>query len=358
MSNVEGLRLLALVVGDHTTASTRYRVLAYLDAMREAGFMPDVRFEPAPTGGRLRNRLHRLAELVVTTHRPPADLVLVHRRTFPPFFARRLGRAGVPVVWDLDDAVDLPPPSVAERPGLRTRYRRNFIATAEIADRAICGNPEIADRLPHDRFEILPTPVDAHRFRAAALRPTTELTLGWVGHSDNLAFLEALADPLREVARRVPGLRVIVAADRPPRLEGIDVEFRRWALATEVSCFEGIRVGMMPLPDTPWTRAKCSFKILQYMALGIPVVASPVGMNREVVTDGVTGLTAERPQDWVEAMTSLLIDADLSRRLAHEGRALVERRFDVAVLAPRFTAILEAVLADRRAAVGRSMGQE
>ncbi len=352
------MHLLALVVGDRTTASTRHRVLAYLNTMREAGFLPNVRFEPAPTGARLRDRMRRLTELFITTGRPRTNLVLVHRRTFPPLFARRLGRAGAPVVWDLDDALDLPPPSVAERPAVCRRYRRNFVATADIMDRAICGNLEIAGRLPHRRFEILPTPVDARRFHPGALRPSAEPVLGWVGHSDNLAYLEALAAPLREVAGRVPGLRVVVVADRSPRLDGLDVEFRRWTLESELTCFEGIRVGLMPLPDTPWTRAKCSFKMIQYMALGIPVVASPVGMNRNVVTDGVTGLTAERPQDWVEAMTRLLIDADLSRRLAHEGRALVERRFDVAVLAPRFTAILESVLADRRAAVGRSMGQE
>ena len=337
-------RLLALVVGDETVASTRHRVLGYLDALRGAGIRPEVRFEPAYPAGPISFRLARLLELLAATRPVGADLVLVHRRTFPPLFARRLARSGAPMVWDLDDALDLPPPSVADRPGLRRRYRRNFEATAEVADLAVCGNLEIAGRLPHERFEILPTPVDTRRFHPDALRRTEEPVLGWVGHGDNLSFLESLVEPLREVARRVPGLRLIVVADRPPRLDGVEVEFRRWTLESELSCFEGIRVGLMPLQDTPWTRAKCSFKLLQYMALGMPVVASPVGMNREVVSDGATGLTADGPQEWADAMTRLLVDVELAHRLAQEGRRLVERRFDVAVLAPRFVSVLEHVL--------------
>ncbi len=101
-----------------------------------------------------------------------------------------------------------------------------------------------------------------------------------------------MAGPLRELASRHPDFKLIVVADRPPRLEGLPLEFRRWSLEGELECFRDIGIGLMPLDDTPWTRAKCAFKLLQYMALGVPAVVSPVGMNRDVVAPGENALLA------------------------------------------------------------------
>jgi len=186
------------------------------------------------------------------------------------------------------------------------------------------------------------------------LKLPAEPVVGWVGHSDNLPFLEALAGPLREVARRHPRFRLVVVADRPPVLGGIPIEFRRWTLKNEVSCFSDMAVGLMPLEDTPWTRAKCAFKLLQYMALGIPTVGSPVGMNREVVEHDSNGLLASTPDDWVCAVDRLLDDGPLRRRLAEAGRRTVEDQFSLDVVSPKLVRLLDDVIDRPRMGGGES----
>ena len=324
-------RLLAVAVGDELVASVRYRVLAHVPALRAAGFEVSVR---APLGS--RGRLGRLADLVRDTVRPAAeDVLFVHRKTYPFPFSRLLARKRRAFVFDMDDALDLPPPGRAADASEIARYRRNFEATVRDADLVLCGNAELASKVPHGRTAIVPTPIDTLRFAPGAVAAATGPTLGWVGHSDNLPYLAALAEPLRALARKHPALKLVVVADRPLEIPGVAIEFRRWRLEDEVSCFGGFSVGLMPLEDTPWARAKCAFKVIQYMALGIPAVASPVGMNREVIRDGVNGFLPGDSAAWLAALDALLSDASLAPRIGAEGRATVERDYALSVVSPR-----------------------
>jgi glycosyltransferase involved in cell wall biosynthesis len=334
-------RLVMRAVGDECVASTRYRVLAHCDALKEAGFATDVQLQTAPRWkfGRIPARF---AELVADTWGSfPADILFIHRRTYPPFFAQRQRRPGVPLVFDFDDALYLPPPSASQDERTRALFRRNFLATVAAADLVLCGNRELASQVPNGHTAILPTPVDCELFRPDSVTPATDPVVGWVGHADNLPFLEALADPLRELARRHSNFRLVVVSDRPPKIDGVPVEFRTWKLENEVRCFDGIRVGLMPLDDTPWTQAKCAFKALQYMALGIPPVVSPVGMNREIVVDGNNGFVAAHPEEWVRSIDTLLSDDAMANRLAGAARKTVESEFSLTVTSRRLVAMLE-----------------
>jgi glycosyltransferase involved in cell wall biosynthesis len=256
------------------------------------------------------------------------------------------------VIFDVDDALYLPSPTEPQTEAARDRYRRNFDGTAGVADLVLCGNAEIAAQVPHDRTVILPTAIDVERFRPTAVEPGEGLTAGWVGHSSNLGFLEALADPLREIVHRHPGFRLIVVADRPPRMEELPIEFRRWSLDDEVTCFRGMDIGLMPLPDTPWTRAKCAFKLLQYMAFALPAIASPVGMNREVVEHGGNALFAASDQEWVTNLERLICERELRRRLGAAGRETVITRYSLGAVSAALVARLHEVLAGARPAPG------
>jgi glycosyltransferase involved in cell wall biosynthesis len=338
-------RLLAVAVGDEHVASVRYRVLAHVPALEAAGFSVSLRYPLASRGG-----LGRLADLVRDTVRPAAeDVLFIHRKTYPPPFSSLLARTRRAFVFDMDDALDLPPPGRADDEATIARYLTNFEATIEHADLVLCGNSELAAKITHGRTAIVPTPIDTVRFAPGAAAPAGGPTLGWVGHSDNLPYLAALAPPLRELARNHPALKLVVVADRSIEIPGVRVEFRPWRLKEEVSCFGGIAVGLMPLEDTPWARAKCAFKAIQYMALGIPAVASPVGMNRELIVDGVNGFLAKDATAWLAAMDALLADASLARRIGAAGRATVERDYALSVVSPRLAGLVrEAVSLPKR----------
>ncbi len=338
--------MVAWAVGDATTASTRTRVLAHVQGLDAAGFDVTVRLAGRPSSGRLTSLAARLIGLLRDVTRPlAADILLVHRLTLPPPFAALLRRRHrIPVVFDLDDAIDLPPPGVRASPGTRRRYARNLRSTVRCADVVTCGSPGLMQRTPHPRKFLLPTPVDASRFRPGAVSTGDGLTLGWVGLGDNLRYLELLEPVLAELARQRPGLKLRVTSDRRPRLQGVPVKFERWTLDREVEAFSGIDVGLAPLADDPWTRCKCAYRPLQYMALGIPTVASPVGMNREVVRHEETGLLAESPEEWERAVLSLLDDRRLANRLASAARAQVVERYSLEVLTPRLATVLHDAL--------------
>lgn len=345
---MRGRRVTLLPVDDERGASTRYRVLAYLPFLARAGYETDVRFPQGnrATGG--ARRLWRGLDLMQDLLQPVReDLLMIHRKTYPAAVAGLLRRKGRPLIFDMDDALDLPPPSRTAGEAERRRYRANFEATVAQADLVLCGNRELASRLPHDRYALLPTPLDTDRFAPQAVEPPRGKTIGWVGHADNLAYLERLADPLRELARRHPGLRLVVVADRPPAIDGLEVEFRRWSLDTEVTCFSGIGVGLMPLEDTAWARGKCAFKALQYMALGRPAVVSPVGMNREVVRDGENGFFAETDEEWLEALDRLLSDSELAATMGDRARRDVVRDYSLEVVARRLLERIDGLIGER-----------
>jgi glycosyltransferase involved in cell wall biosynthesis len=135
-------------------------------------------------------------------------------------------------------------------------------------------------------------------------------------------------------------MRLIVVADRPPSIEGVPLEFRRWTLEREVAAFDEMSVGLMPLDDSQWARGKCAFKALQYMALALPAVVSPVGMNAEVIEDGRHGYHALDQDAWFEALDRLLSDVAHARALGAAGRRRVERDYSVSVTSKRLVSLL------------------
>ncbi len=240
-TGIREIRLRILVVGDEEVASTRYRILAHLPALRAAGYDPRVTFQkPRPANRALRSPLRLLDEIRDLRRAADSDLLLIHRRCYPALFSPFLRRKNRPMVFDIDDAIYLPSPAESNSRIARARYRRNFETTAGAANLVLCGNQVLAERVGNKRKVIVPTAVDCGRFLPGAVGAAEHPTAGWVGHSSNLAYLEAIAGPLREIARRHPGFKVIVAADRRPRLEGVPVEYRAWSLENEVECFKGI----------------------------------------------------------------------------------------------------------------------
>ena len=199
--------------------------------------------------------------------------------------------------------------------------------------------------ISHETRAILPTPIDTVRFEPSRIRPDWGSALGWVGHSDNLPYLERLAPALRKLVERHPRMRLIVVADRAPKLEGVPLEFRRWTLEREVAAFDEMSVGLMPLDDDEWARGKCAFKALQYMALGLPTVVSPVGMNAEVIEDGRHGYHARDQDGWFAALDRLLSDVEHARVLGEAGRRRVERDYSVSVTSERLVGLLRELLA-------------
>jgi glycosyltransferase involved in cell wall biosynthesis len=256
--------------------------------------------------------------------------------------------AGWRIVYDFDDAV-----MRGRRGGLRgvwTRRRRTagFARALACADAASCGNAFLAshcDGLPH---AIVPSavPLDVPRHRPRD--PATPFRVGWVGRASNLGYVRAIAPALAALAQRIP-LVVVCVSDAPLALRGCRVENVPWSHSEEARHVAGFDVGIMPLAaDDPWSRGKCAYKLLQYMAAGVPALGSDVGMNRELIRPGANGCLARDIADWEHVLASLAGDAGLRARLGEAGRETA-RDYGYAAVADRLAALLEAVSAGSRA---------
>jgi len=314
-------------------APFRQRIAPYLDALRERGIEPEVKV--LATAARARRRQLRRGRTV--------DGVLLHRKSLTWWEARALGPAEGrgPLLYDFDDAVMVQ----ARRPErVHGGRARRFARTVIPAVLVLAGSPVLAERARQAgarRVEIVPTGLDTARYPPKEAYDTADgPRLVWIGSRSTLKQLARLVPALEAVGREVPGARLRVIADGPLEVDGLAVENVPWSRQAEGRLLAECDVGIAPLPETPYTRGKCGFKVLQYMAAGLPVVASPVGVQMDYVRPEETGLHACGEAEWVEAIRRLAGDAALRQRMGRAGRARVESEFDVRVLAPRVVGLV------------------
>jgi len=274
----------------------------------------------AEHGLRYVRRARELGRLVAAS-----DAVMVQRGSYPigpPWLLRDLRRFPGRLVFDLDDAVFLPSPAMEGRGRIVPWiYKdRQALTLLERADTVIVSTPELDASLPGRRADvILPTIPNVAAYPLARHDREPPLRLGWIGSSGNVRYLDPLASVLGRLERAgVARLQVISSAPwwGPS-------SFRRWERAQEQIAVADLEVGLMPLPDDPYTRAKAGFKLLQYMAAGCAVIASPVGVSRRLVEESGAGLLASAPAEWEQAVRALA--SDPAARAAHgaNGRRFV-----------------------------------
>lgn len=215
------------------------------------------------------------------------------------------------------------------------------------ANMVTAGNEYLAKRARAAgcrRVEWLPTVIDLERYPSSmSLHEENAVVVGWIGSpstADYLREVSAALEPLQAAGL----IRCIAIGARPDQLRGTPFEARVWQEDTEVAQLQGCDIGIMPLPDAPWERGKCGYKLVQYMACGLPVVASPVGVNATIVATGENGFLATEIGQWAEAVRQLALDSDLRGRMGRAGREQVEQTYCVQVQAGRLIEMLNAVV--------------
>ena len=345
------LRVLALTRTSSRGPSTRYRIEQYRAELAARGIEVTSRplfgdswfaiLETRPALLRTLLKagysLARLAARVAQAReaaRGGHDLVLLEQQMFPylPWTLERLlWPARTPVLLEFDDAI-----------WLTFAHRAKLAAACARADLVLVGNDELAQfaRGTARRVVVVPTTIDMTRYPTVPPPPADgrPLRVGWIGLRYNLRYLEPLAEPLRRLAAQgVPvELRVISSgAPEGPAWKGVSCVHRPWSEAGEVAEIQACDAGLMPLPDDAWARGKCGLKLLQFMAAGRPVVASPVGVNPRIVRHGENGLLAADAAGWEASLLALARDPALRARLGASGRDTVEREYSLSGWASR-----------------------
>ncbi len=268
-----------------------------------------------------------------------ADVLWLERGLYPgiPSFERFLSK---PLVLDVDDAVW----------HARPFGERQMRLTAERADIITVCNSHLANWFSqyNKNIELVPTSVDGERFFPQTRTPRAEFIVGWTGTSSNFDCLYDIQEALGTFLRHAPSARLRVVADRPPLDLGLPtkrIDFHRWSEDNEVALVQSMDVGIMPMADSDWNRGKCAFKMLQYMACGLPVVASPVGMSAEVLGCGELGYPASTLSEWTDALVHLYENPDVASRFGIAGRAVFERTYSRKVVTEKLARIFRRTLA-------------
>lgn len=355
------MRLLAIVPSiRNTTPGQRYRIEQWEPLLRKRGV--EITYEPFESEelhsllyklGNMSRKLKLVAQglsrrFSLMGSIKNYDVIYIFREAAllgPPFFERWIHRSGVPMVFDFDDAVFVSYRSPTNGYLSYLKLASKTKTICRMAAHVMAGNPYLAEYAlrVNDRVTIVPTTIDTEKYTVSERRSESTIpTIGWTGSFSTVQHLDTLRPVLEKLARRIP-FRLRVIGTPSYQLEGVDVEAMPWRSATELEDLNAIDIGIMPLPDDAWSKGKCGLKALQFMALGIPTVCSPVGVNTEIIQDGQNGFIAGSEDEWIEKLTFLVRSPELRKRLGLAGRVTVETKYSAAVEAPRVYAILESV---------------
>jgi glycosyltransferase involved in cell wall biosynthesis len=315
--------------------SFRHRMRSLVAPLEAAGWQ--VRLERFPSG-RYGLRTWERRGLLRWAH-----VAVLHQIKLSALEARLFGALTRRRIFDVDDAIYVRKPRRLGEPVGDSRWRRRkFAATCRSVDLVAAGNDVLAAIARPDAraIEILPTSIDVSCYRPAAPGGEGAPTIVWIGSPENLIYLEMIRPALARLTARHPALKVRVICSRFPSWPDINVEGVPWSEATEAAALAAAHIGIMPLTDDEWSRGKCAFKLLQYMAASLPCVASPVGANTEAVIDGVNGFHAATLEDWESRLETLIVSPSLRARFGAAGLEHVERRYSMRAYRAHYVPLL------------------
>lgn len=351
------MRVAAFTRYGSQAASTRQRFVQYFPALQAAGIEVEhhallgddymaslVAGEPYPKGKVASAYARRLAQLA-TARDADAFWVYVELLPFLPALAERLAAAGKKIVYDFDDAF-FHAYDQSGNPVVRTLLGDKHASLLRHAAACVCGNEYLrgfAARFCPNSL-VVPTVVDTDRYQPAPARAERQLTIGWIGSPSTWCGVQPLLPLLAETCARHQARFLVIGAGKQALADRFaGMESREWSEASEIADIQAMDLGIMPLLDRPFERGKSGYKLIQYMACGLPVVASPIGVNAEIVKEGSNGFLAATGQQWREALSLLLERPDLRASLGTAGRRQAELNFSLASQAPRIVSLFQSL---------------
>lgn len=343
-------------------ASSRLRTMQYLPYLKEHGLQVDVHpFYPETYLQFFYHKGYRKWSDVLSSYLKRADLmkrlyhydlIWLEKEIFPwlPALAEKfMHRAGIPYVVDFDDAI-FHKYDLHRNRTVRRLLGHKIDTVMKYAELVIAGNRYLSRRAQIDAGArdvlLLPTVIDLQRYHVGAKKEKAHFTIGWIGSPVTAVYLQPLLPLLRELHKRL-GIRVLLVGANKDQFLHESFEFLPWSENTEIKSIQTFDVGIMPLPDTPWAKGKCGYKLIQYMACGVPVVASNIGANKEIINHGQQGFLTHTLKDWHDAIMALYRSADLRKAMSLKSRERVEKKYHLGITAPVLEKHLKRIASQR-----------
>lgn len=327
---------LLVISNNPNRASFRQRIGIYIDSLRAEGINCKVAKLPINEAGRAK--LFMLAKKF--------DGVFLHKKRLNFIDAILLRRSTKKIIYDFDDAVMYNENKPEKR---RSRRHTSFKRTARLADLIISGNTYLAEHAApfNNNTHILPTGLDTKAYDIKKPESDGKIRLAWIGSKSTLKYFEDIKEALEQTGRLYKNVFLRIICDEFIDLKNLKVEKVTWSLDGQYSALRECDIGLAPLPDNNFTKGKCGFKILQYQAAGLPVIASPVGMNIELIEAEKTGLFASNITQWADKISTLFENSDLRKKLANAAKKNVVK-FDCAVIGRQFAELIKKCLSNNQ----------
>lgn len=344
------------------SADTRYRLTQFTPILKENGwkvtlrpFMSEKFFRSYFTKGKMFEKILRTAHgffsrLIICLSAGKFDAVIIHKEAFPfgPLIFERIIKFFQPnIIYDMDDAFWTHPPQFNQI-GRWFRDPQKIRKIIQMSSVVLAGNEYIADYARKFNSNVInfPTVLDMTYYLPRKEIEDDIITIGWVGRWSSQSYLMDLENVFKQLIKKYPKIKfrfVGASADFP--LPDIPAEIIDWKLEEEISALIPFDIGIMPLPDDEYSRGKCGFKLLQYMALSIPSIASPVGVNQEIIIDGENGFLATSNQDWLSKLSLLIEQPDLRSSIGLNARNTVEEDYSLNNYSPKLLDLLNQIIA-------------
>ena len=323
--------ILFISKGEHA-ASTRYRAMIYFDVLRKNGWRP------------IHLTIHGTLSRFKLLHKAnQADVIVILRKTFSIPYFHLLRLFSKHIVFDLDDAI------FCNSNGSISRKRiRRFARVVRRCHQIWAGNEYLAEvaRRYNSATTVLPTSLDPIKYAINAKKPDNNLDLVWIGSSATRRYLESALPLLERLVSRFPFLRLKIVADFDLPSQRLRTLTIPWSEKGESEALSSAHIGIAPMPKNSWTLGKCGLKVLQYMAAGLPVVSSPVGVNRDIVEHEITGFLAESPDEWQDSIERLIRNPDLRLAMGKAGQRRITKHYSTDVTFQKMILNLKDMLAE------------
>jgi len=324
----------AFLIQSCEAPSVRYRVLQYLPYLKNQGIVVSIHFHK----GRWLDKLNFYNTL------RQYDISYIHRNLFSPLEFWYIRHEAKKIIYDFDDAI------MYRSSGSKSPYslsrRVKFSYMMKRVDYAIAGNEFLkSEALPYNpRVSVIPTAIDPERYSLKEhFSKVGSITIGWLGSSSTLKYLQTLKPVFENLYRKYPFIQLKIVCDKFLNDLSIPLIKKEWSSDEEERDLKSFDIGLMPLYDDLWSHGKCGLKILQYFSVGVPAVCTPVGINRDIVEDGVNGFWARAPEEWEKKISILIESPDLREKMGKDGRRKVLEGYSVQSCVPRLFSILKEV---------------
>jgi glycosyltransferase involved in cell wall biosynthesis len=323
-------------------ASSRYRFYQYIPYLNAKGWDVTVKpllsnnyikylydKRPLPISEIIQGYFKRIIQIL---NKKNFDLIWLQQELFPwipSVFENILVRGNIKIVADYDDAF-FHRYDQSKNLYIKSLLKNKIDSVMKYADIVLAGNNYLLERakLSNENVKLFPTVVDVNKFKNSKPIKDDFFTIGWIGSPGTSKYLKLIEDALKEVSLD-NDIRINLIGANKIKINGVAINHIKWDEYTEVEEISKFDVGIMPLPNNSWERGKCGFKLIQYLSCNLPVIGSPVGVNRDIIINGVNGFQANTTDEWIKYIRLLKNDKELISKMGKNGRNLVEENYSL-----------------------------